>query len=255
MEQISMSKYVIVAAAFKLNISFFKFSHNCWFLKEADSHKMVAQLHGLATSRTNGAILAIGYSSDHTLRAHHVVYDDEFSKTLHFNLGQFFLAPVAEFIAYSGVDALERWVNAVAAVESINSLNLDYPRLGFSLVRASINSNSIYTTLAEAMGISPHKFANFIQVDIESSIYNRIQLSLDKCKQSLSSESTNLQALDVDLMQVQTSRAERQVRSSNPKAEIEERKSTLPVKEFSPKDSTANPSNITTNMHSQAVVN
>ncbi|KTD36069.1 hypothetical protein Lnau_1053 [Legionella nautarum] len=175
-----MPKYCIQAAMFKLPIPFFaRFSHNFWVLREVKTNKVIAQLHGLATSRTSGQIVPIGYRSDHSLRAHCLVYDPQFAKQYGLQVDSFALTIHAYHTVYEKEDTLQLWLGALEAVRAINHLDLDYPRGGFRLpFLDTINSNSIYHTFAQVMKIPLHRFDGFFQIGIKNSLYEQIKSSI-----------------------------------------------------------------------------
>jgi hypothetical protein len=176
-----MPRYRIEAAMFKLAIPFIdRFVHNFWILREIESNTVIAQLHGFATSRKSGAILAVGYSSAHSLRAYSLVYDKDLAKQQGWQPGTYALRIDDSHTVYEGDDCVQRWQLAVDAVTMINSLNLDYPPFGIKFpLSATINSNSIYRTFGQIMNISVHKFAGFVHVGIKGSIYDKIKASVE----------------------------------------------------------------------------
>ncbi len=172
--------YVIKAASYILPIPCPKeFVHNFWVLEEARHHKIVAELHGLAISRKTGRIVPIGYKKDHSLKAYHSVICPEFASQYGFAVTAFSLRRDFTKTVYKGVDSLQKWFNAVNAIEAINSLDLNYPKGGFKIpFNSTINSNSIYRTLGEIMEIEVHHFSSCIELGIKHSLLDK--LSLDK---------------------------------------------------------------------------
>ncbi|KTC76959.1 hypothetical protein [Legionella brunensis] len=172
-----MPKYLIQAAMFRLPILFLNcFAHNFWILREIVTNTVIAQLHGLATSRKTGTIVPIGYRREHSLRAHCIVYNANFANQYGLRVGSYALPIHACSTVYAKEDSVQRWLRAIDAVKAINHLNLDYPRGGFKIpLSATINSNSIYHTFAEVMGIPLHTFAGFFQIGIQASIYDQIK--------------------------------------------------------------------------------
>lgn len=170
-----MRRYAIEAALFQLPIPLGRFSHNFWVLKDAVTDKVVAQLHGLATSRSTGRILPMGFTKNHSLRAHHFVYeaglfpDEQIS-------GTFYLPVMADQTIVVGEGVLDLWRSAVALLPQINQLNLDYPSCGFKLpLITTINSNSIYHTFARIMNVCPYTFERYRQIGIENSIIHLVK--------------------------------------------------------------------------------
>lgn len=172
-----MPEYCIQAAMFQLPFLLInRFVHNFWILREVESKKVVAQLHGLATSRKTGNIVPIGYSREHSLKAHCITYDAHFANLHGLELGSFALPIHAYHTVYTNEDCLQHWLRIKAAVEVINNLDLDYPPGGFRIPWSStINSNSIYHTFSQVMGIPMHIFKGFVQIGIQASIYDQIK--------------------------------------------------------------------------------
>jgi hypothetical protein len=173
-----MPRYRIEAAMFKLAIPFLdRIVHNFWILREIDSNTIMSQLHGYATSRKTGAILAVGYTRDHSLRAYCNVDDKDFAMQHGWQSGAYPLRVDDSHPVYEGDDCIQRWQLAVDAIALINTLDLDYPSFGFKFpLSTTINSNSIYHTFAQIMSLPLHKFAGFIQVGIIGSIYDKIKV-------------------------------------------------------------------------------
>ncbi|WP_419419944.1 hypothetical protein ACNVED_01150 [Legionella sp. D16C41] len=172
-----MSDYTIDAAIFILPIPLCKrFTHNFWLLRDIKNNKVIAQLHGFATSRRTNKIVPIGYKREHSLRAYCLIYDNDFANQYNLELNSYKLPIHAYKTIYTGNDSIPRWLQAVHAIKAINSLNLDYPRGGFCLPLArTINSNSVYHTFAQVMGIPLPIFADFLQVGIHTSLYELIK--------------------------------------------------------------------------------
>ncbi|KTC93113.1 MULTISPECIES: hypothetical protein [Legionella] len=174
-----MTEYCIQAAMFKLPLFFGRFTHDFWVLREIKTNKMIAQLHGLATSRKSGQVVPIGYRSDHSLRAHCIVYDPQFAYQYRLPVGTYALPIHAYHTVYEEEDSVQQWMRAIEAVKAINHLNLDYPRGGFRVpLLATINSNSIYHTFAQVMNIPLHLFDGFFHIGIKASLYEQIKSSI-----------------------------------------------------------------------------
>ncbi|WED43524.1 hypothetical protein [Legionella cardiaca] len=175
-----MSEYCIQAAMFKLPIPLFKrFTHDFWILREVSNNTVIAQLHGLATSRKNGQIVPIGYSADHSLRAHCSVYDLKLAQQFGLQMSAYELAIHGHHTVCTGNDCLKHWRRAIDAVNLINKLDLNYPRGGFKIpLSSTINSNSIYHTFAQVMNVPLHTFEGFFHIGIQSSIYDKIKNDL-----------------------------------------------------------------------------
>jgi hypothetical protein len=166
-----MTRYSIEAAIFKIPTPFSRrFTHNFWVLKEYDTNKTIAALHGLATSRTTGKILPIGYNKDHSLRAYHFNYDERLG-----DVEIIFLPQHLTQCVVVGEHVLEIWQKAVTALPLINQLDLDYPSLGFLFpLKTTINSNSVFHTLADVMNISLPSFKGYVQIGLENSLVDLI---------------------------------------------------------------------------------
>ncbi|MGQ3889270.1 hypothetical protein ACQUW5_09590 [Legionella sp. CNM-1927-20] len=174
-----MLDYAIEAAVFRLPIPFFNFTHNFWMLRNINENKIIAQLHGLATSRNSGRIVPIGYRHDHSLRAHCFVYDENFAKQFGLTVSSYRLPIHACNTVYTKKDCIDRWLKAIRALEAINNLDLNYPRGGFCIPTSkTINSNSLYHTFAQVMNVSLYSFAGFLQVGLQTSVYEQIKKKL-----------------------------------------------------------------------------
>lgn len=128
-------------------------AHAFWVLRGAQG-QWLGELHGLATDRRNGHPVPVGYRRWHSLRAWH--FDAGQRLTL-CKPGQ----PVA--VVYRGADAQARWARALALIERVNALDLPYPRGGIKWWGATVNSNSMFTTFAAALGLAPPKFSGLLQ--------------------------------------------------------------------------------------------
>ncbi|WP_131795371.1 hypothetical protein [Fluoribacter gormanii] len=172
-----MQGYCIQAAMFRLPIPFLnRFVHDFWILRAIESNTVVAQLHGLATSRKNGCIVPIGYNKDHSLRAYCIAYDTQFANQYGLHTGTFALPIHAHHTVYQQEDCVQRWLQGIKAVKTINALDLNYPPCGFKIpLSATINSNSIYHTFAHVMDIPLHAFAGFFHIGINTSLYEQIK--------------------------------------------------------------------------------
>ncbi|HHT0593350.1 TPA: hypothetical protein ACTXXA_002263 [Legionella anisa] len=175
-----MQKYCIQAAMFQLPIPFFnRFAHDFWILREIGSNAVIAQLHGLATSRKSGNIVPIGYNKDHSLKAYCIAYDTEFANQYGLQQGTFALPIHVHRTVYLKEDCVQHWLQGIKAIKTINDLDLNYPPYGFTLpLSATINSNSIYHTFAQVMEITLHTFDGFFHIGIEGSIYDQIKYHL-----------------------------------------------------------------------------
>ncbi|CAM3134021.1 Uncharacterised protein [Legionella steigerwaltii] len=172
-----MPEYCIQAAMFRLPIPYFdRFVHDFWILRDLERNTVIAQIHGLATSRSNGYIVPIGYSRDHSLRAYCITYDPSFAIQYGLQRGNFAL-PIHDYCTvYQKEDCVQHWLRSMNAVKAINDLDLDYPLCGFKIpLSATINSNSVYHTFAQVMDIPLHAFDGFFHIGLEASLYDQIK--------------------------------------------------------------------------------
>lgn len=137
-------------------------SHNFWVLRGPDG-TWHGELHGLATDRRNGRPVPIGYARWHGLQA------------WHFQPGQAWTLcrpaqPRIAVVQGNASDILERWNRAVAMVAQINRLDLDYPRCGLGWRGKWANSNSIFSYLGRAMGVTPPRFVGLWQPGLDRPI-------------------------------------------------------------------------------------
>jgi hypothetical protein len=151
--------WTIEARAFRLALWC---SHNFWVLR-GPRGVWRGELHGLATDRRSGRPVPIGYARWHGLQAWH------FEPGQHWSLCR----PAQPSIAVLCGDAssiLERWNRAVATAGLINQLDLDYPCCGLGWGSRWANSNSVYSYLGRAMGVSPPRFVGLWQPGLDRPI-------------------------------------------------------------------------------------
>jgi hypothetical protein len=151
--------FVIEARAFRLARWC---SHNFWVLRGPEG-QWLGELHGLATDRRHGRPVPIGYARWHGLRAWH------FSPALGLTLckpGQ------PRLLAFEGNETAvhERWALALACIEPINRLDLAYPPGGVRPWGATCNSNSVFSTFAQAMGLPTPRFTGLWQPGLDCPI-------------------------------------------------------------------------------------
>lgn len=168
-----MIRYSIDAALFVLPIPWIKkITHNFWILRECQSQKVVAALHGLPMSRITEKILPMGFTKNHSLRAYHFNYDPQLGDTQ-----SFFLPAQRTQSVVVGDHVLELWQNAVAVLPLINKLDLTYPSCGFKVpLNTTVNSNSVYRTFAEVMNIYPFDFKGCLQIGLEKTLSDIIKI-------------------------------------------------------------------------------
>ena len=146
-------------------------AHDFWVLKN-DQNQIIAELHGLAFSPSQGKTIPIGFRDEDKLYAYVIPHTDEYANSLPPDLLTRCKDEVSGFYVhenqnskeiYTGPDALDRWNTAVAAIHTINEQNLSYPKFGglgklYGLLGEPANSNSVYSTFADIMGITAYDF-------------------------------------------------------------------------------------------------
>ena len=139
---------------------------------------VLAELHGLATDRITGRIVPIGTTHIHSLRGYIFPHDAKYAASVGspVRITRMFAMSSAQPV-YSESDAFERWATAVAALPHLNELDIDYPPYGTTLLSSSINSNSVYRTFADVMGVAPYRFPGVLQPGIDNSIVGVTQLN------------------------------------------------------------------------------
>jgi len=155
----STTTYLIEARSYRIALAW---CHNFWVLKNASLGTAVAELHGLAYDRATRRILPIGTTRHHSLRVFVFAHDPDYAETLGLPVGRtgMFARSRARTV-YARADSLTRWKAAVSAMPALNQLDLDYPPYGFNVLTATVNSNSVYRTLGEIMGVPVHAFRSF----------------------------------------------------------------------------------------------
>lgn len=143
-------------------------SHNFWVLKDSNG-KIISELHGLAVSRTTGKPVAVGTSADHSIRMYTMQAGNLSGMYSSDNAHRVYLGPAEEVMA--------RWNNAIAAQKTINDQDLDYTPYGFSIFGDTINSNSVYSTLGELMGVTPYNFIGKKEPGIDNRVLTKDQIN------------------------------------------------------------------------------
>ena len=117
-----------------------------------DAGNVVKEMDGLATN-SNGQPIPIGTNSTDTLK----VYE--------FNGAYFYNSSASQATMFSGTaaDAQALWARAQDAMAAINALNLAYPTYGFNIFSPTVNSNSVASTLAKAMGLDEPTVSGRVQ--------------------------------------------------------------------------------------------
>ena len=133
-------------------------SHNFWVLRD-ENNVAIAELHGLATDRITGRPVPIGTDPDRfSLRIWHYPHDPDYAASLGVPADAASYIgnsdPVSTVLAGDRDEVMARWNAAVASIEPINRLDIDYPAMGIQPFGRTINSNSAYRTLGEIMGVS-----------------------------------------------------------------------------------------------------
>jgi len=151
-----MPTYAIEARSFRVALAW---SHNFWVLRNADLGTTIAELHGLAYDRLTQKILPIGTTRDHSLRVFVFPHDPLYASGVGIppQSTRMFARSRATTV-YQDTDALARWNAAVSAMPLLDELDLTYPRYGFNVLSATVNSNSAYRTFGEIMGVRVHDF-------------------------------------------------------------------------------------------------
>lgn len=155
--------YLIEAASFRIAELV---SHNFWVLRGPD-YKVIAELHGLGTSRRTGRILPIGRIGDRLGFYEFIAGRDNIPVT-----GTRLLAESKGFkTMYMGdkKDVMGRWNNAVKQLESMNDRNIDYSPFGIFGIKV-VNSNTAYRFFAELMGIDHYSFPGLWEPGIKTLI-------------------------------------------------------------------------------------
>lgn len=134
-----LPKWSIEARAF--HIKYTPFSHNFWVLADPN-HTPIDQIHGLAFDPETKTTRAIGNSS-HLLQA---IRDPSITWSL--QPGQAMVVCISSHEA----DCKQRWQAAINAIPRINQLHLHYPDLWQHIYKK--NSNSIFNTMGQIMGIA-----------------------------------------------------------------------------------------------------
>lgn len=157
-------KYRIEARS--LNIAFF--SHNFWVLSD-ENGIIYKELHGLATDRKTGKEIPLGYTKDHSLRAYN---NDLYIKGTYSSFYQ------SKKIVFEGNydEVMVKWDAADKAVNFINSKDLDYPILGINLSSPTLNSNSVYRTFGEIMGVEIVNFSDKIEPGLDNTVLSQSEI-------------------------------------------------------------------------------
>jgi hypothetical protein len=152
-------------------------SHDFWVMRD-DSGRIIAELHGLATSRETGHPVPIGTDACRfSLQVWHYAHDAEYARAQG-------VAPTAMSYVrddqHSRVvlqapreEVFARWQSAVDAAAPLNRLDLDYPAYGVKLFGPTINSNSTYRTLGEVMGVDVQPFPGVAEPGVRNRMVDR----------------------------------------------------------------------------------
>ncbi len=168
------------------------FSHNFWALKAPDG-RLMSELHGMATDRTSGEPIPIGTTKSHSLRAWLFAPTPE-AKTIGVPIPQKATSGLYDsnqkaIEVYSGTstDVFGKWVAATRGAMYINQRNLDYPSMGVSIFGPTINSNSVFTSLGDLMGLPRTSFEGVAEPG-----NGNPAVDLEKMKQSIEAYETRL---------------------------------------------------------------
>lgn len=148
-------------------------SHDFWVLRDAETGRDIAELHGLATNRATGDAVPMGTSAaEFSLRAWHLVRDPAYAAQIGVTVSPstYIKEGQSSLIVFTGTpqDALARWNSAVETIPLLNRLDLDYPALGVTLFGPTVNSNSTYRTFGEIMGLPIHDFPGVIEPGLDN---------------------------------------------------------------------------------------
>lgn len=150
-------------------------SHNYWILRHP-SGEVMAELHGLATDRNSRQFVPIGTSDLHSLRAWHFVstkYLGEVGVPAHNRDENSFYeeGQRASTVLAGPVNAImPRWRTAAKAIDFINSLDFKYPPGGISFMGKTLNSNSMFTSFGDVMGLPRFHFRGLIEPGIDNPV-------------------------------------------------------------------------------------
>ena len=147
-------------------------SHNFWVLCDSTG-TVLAELHGLATDRTTGRPVPIGYARRHSLRAW--CFEQGCGITLCKPAQRSALAFEAD-----EVEVRERWRVATDAIEHLNALDLDYPIGGIRLLGKTFNSNSLFTTFAGLLSVPLPRFPGVLQPGLGNCVMQAVPFPLEK---------------------------------------------------------------------------
>lgn len=142
-------------------------SHNFLVLRDEQGNAL-AELHGLATDRVTGKVEPIGTDeSRHSLRVWHYIHDSAYAASLGgTTTSNTYIQKMqgnTPLLVAEKTEVLDRWKSAVDMVARLNKLDRDYPNLVANVAGVRINSNSVYRTLSEAMGLPVYDFAGKLQ--------------------------------------------------------------------------------------------
>lgn len=152
-------------------------SHNYWVLRD-ENGRALAELHGLATDRETGLPVPIGTDADrYSLRQWHFPHDETYARGIgaavdrrsYIQNGQ----PHQTVLIADQEEVLARWNSAVAAVQPINELDLDYPPYGFRVFGGTVNSNASFRTSGEIMGVAVPEFSGVIEPGLDNRMITR----------------------------------------------------------------------------------
>jgi hypothetical protein len=157
-----------------LNIAGF-WSHNFWVLRHPNGEVM-GELHGLATDRRNGQFVPIGTNEHHSLRAWHFTSAKHSSevgvKSNVVNQHAFYeQGQRASTLLMGDVNTvMPRWRAAAKSVDFINGMDLNYPAGGVKVTGKTKNSNSMYTTMGDIMGLPRFSFWQVFEPGISTPV-------------------------------------------------------------------------------------
>lgn len=150
-------------------------SHNFWALRHPNGEVM-AELHGLATDRVTLRTATIGTSNRHSLRAWHFAVEKHHAEVgvigYQVTTGYLYQEGQTRKVVLSGDSGniLPRWRAAVKSIGLINDMNLDYPPGGIKVIGNTKNSNSMFTTFGDLMGLSRFSFWGVFEPGIDNPV-------------------------------------------------------------------------------------
>ena len=161
-----MGNYTIEARSARLDIAGTRIGcHDFYVLRDPEGN-VIAELHGLAYDPVTEQYQKRGRARDF-LVVHNFVHDSDYAKMLGVETENYTLVELDQqnSLVFSGnkEEAFTRWGLAVDAIPALNNLGIHYPSefgtVFADYVRGAYNSNSVYNTLGQIMGVDVVKFS------------------------------------------------------------------------------------------------